>query len=135
MKTIGVDTFGQERYLGVNFNLSFFRGVHGVILVYDVTKRQSLVNLETLWLKKLVQMYAGDISVVIAATKCDISADEGRQVTAEEGREVARRLGFEHIETSAKDGTNVKLAFQMLITQIARRGQIGGLINPNVKIS
>ena len=93
------------------------------------------MNLETLWLKKLVQMYAGDISVIIAATKCDISSDEGRQVTAEEGQEVARRLGFEHVETSAKEGTNVKLVFQMLITQIARRGQIGGLINPNVKIS
>ena len=94
-----------------------------------------MVNLETLWLKKLVQMYAGDISVVIAATKCDISADEGRLVTAEEGQEVARRLGFEHVETSAKEGTNVKLVFQMLVTQIARRGQIGGLINPSVKIS
>ena len=90
------------------------------------------MNLETLWLAKVEQMYAGDISVIIAATICDIS---GRQVTAEEGQEVARRLGFDHVETSAKEGTNIKLVFQMLVSQIARRGQIGGLINPNVKIS
>ena len=93
------------------------------------------MNLETLWLAKVEQMYAGDISVIIAATKCDISGDEHRQVTAEEGQEVARRLGFELIETSAKEGTNVKLLFQRLVSQIARRVQIGGLINPNVKIS
>ena len=50
-----------------------------------MTNRQSLVNLETLWLAKVEQMYAGDISVIIAATKCDISGDGHRQVTAEEG--------------------------------------------------
>ena len=84
-------------------------------------------------------MYAGDISVVIAATKCEISVDVGehsREVTSEEGQEVARRLGLEQVETSAKEGTNFKLVFQMLTTQIVRRrGQIGGMINPSVKIS
>ncbi len=80
-------------------------------------------------------MSSDNISVIISATKCDISADEDRQVTSEEGQEMARRYGFEHVETSAKEGTNVKLVFQMLISQIARRGQSGGLINLNVKIS
>ena len=84
-------------------------------------------------------MYAGDISVLITATKCDISVDGGghsREVTSEEGQEVARRLGLEHVETSAKEGTNVKLVFQMLTAKIVRRkGQIGGMINSSVKIS
>ena len=37
--------------------------------------------------------------------------------------------------TAVHQASHVKLVFKILITQIARRGQIGGLINPNVKIS
>ncbi len=39
VKTLVMDTYGQEKYLGVNFNLGCFRGAQGAILVYDVTNR------------------------------------------------------------------------------------------------
>jgi small GTP-binding protein len=47
------DTAGQERFR--TLTSSYYRGAHGVVLVYDVTRTDSFENLEQ-WLKE-VQLY------------------------------------------------------------------------------
>ena len=48
------DTAGQERFR--TLTSSYYRGAHGVVLVYDVTRTDSFENLEQ-WLKE-VQLYS-----------------------------------------------------------------------------
>ena len=66
------DTAGQERFR--TLTSSYYRGAHGVVLVYDVTRMDSFENLEQ-WLKE-VQMYSpGNGEAVIkllVGNKCDL---------------------------------------------------------------
>lgn len=49
------DTAGQERFR--TLTSSYYRGAQGVILVYDITRRDTFEALRDVWLKE-VQMYA-----------------------------------------------------------------------------
>jgi len=94
------DTAGQERFH--NVTRTYFRGAAAVLLVYDVTDRDSFQ-----WLNKWrdqVADYVGDInSVVIAVVGNKIDRAEDRVVSADEGAESAKHLGAPlFFETSAK---------------------------------
>jgi len=51
------DTAGQERFR--TLTSSYYRGAHGVVLVYDCTRTDSFENLEQ-WLKE-VQLYRYEV--------------------------------------------------------------------------
>ena len=50
------DTAGQERFRALT--TSYYRGAHGVILVYDVTEQASFDHLAS-WIKD-VDLYSGE---------------------------------------------------------------------------
>ena len=63
------DTAGQERFRTIT--TSYYRGVHAVILVYDVTDILSFNNISN-WLKE-VQRYAPDNAIkLLIGNKCDL---------------------------------------------------------------
>ena len=74
------DTAGQERFR--TLTSSYYRGAHGVVLVYDVTRMDSFENLEQ-WLKE-VQLYSpGNGEAVIkllVGNKCDLDRKVRRNV-------------------------------------------------------
>lgn len=45
------DTAGQERFR--TLTSSYYRGAQGIILVYDVTRRETFTNLSDVWLKEV----------------------------------------------------------------------------------
>lgn len=45
------DTAGQERFR--TLTSSYYRGAHGVILVYDVCRRNSFEAVSSIWLREL----------------------------------------------------------------------------------
>ena len=45
-----VNVLGQERFK--NISSAYYRGAHGVVLVYDITSQKSLDHLDT-WLEEL----------------------------------------------------------------------------------
>ncbi|GAB2255057.1 hypothetical protein Droror1_Dr00008835 [Drosera rotundifolia] len=49
------DTAGQERFR--TLTTSYYRGAQGIILVYDVTRRETFTNLSDIWAKE-VELYA-----------------------------------------------------------------------------
>ena len=59
------------------------------------------------------------VSVVLVGNKCDL--EDARAVSAEKASLVAEQLGFPYVETSAKDGTNIKEAFELLTDLICQR--------------
>ena len=67
-----------------------------------------------------VKELSGDlVSVVLVGNKCDL--EEARSVSVERASAVAEQLGYSYVETSAKDGTNIKEAFELLTDLICQR--------------
>ncbi|KAL6980293.1 hypothetical protein U1Q18_021935 [Sarracenia purpurea var. burkii] len=64
------DTAGQERF-GTLIS-SYYRGAHGIILVYDVTRRETFMNLSEIWAKE-VELYSTnqDCIKILVGNKVD----------------------------------------------------------------
>ncbi|KAK5137113.1 hypothetical protein LTR08_001122 [Meristemomyces frigidus] len=112
------DTAGQETYKSIT--RSYFRGASGALLVFDITRR-STFNSVTSWLHDLRQIAEEDIVVILVGNKSDLApastitagdSTNKRQVTREEAEEWCRENKvMQYVETSAKSGENVELAF------------------------
>lgn len=116
------DTAGQERFR--TLTASYYRGAHGIILVYDVSRRETFDNLKEVWLRE-VEMYSGGGKVVkmLIANKVDM---ETRAVSKQEGQELARSLGTIFFECSAKTKVGVQNAFEELNLKILDNPAISG---------
>jgi small GTP-binding protein len=91
-----------------------YQRAHGAIIVYDISDRNSFENVKT-WAKNLEE-YGGDqLYIVLVGNKNDLSKTE-RQVTTEEGKILAKSLGIDFIETTAKTGENIQEMFNMLLS-------------------
>ncbi|KAI6249491.1 Ras-related protein RABB1b [Erysiphe necator] len=112
------DTAGQETYKSVT--RSYFRGASGALLVFDITRRHTFLHVMD-WLNDLRQIAETDIVVVLVGNKCDLSTegDNKREVEKEEAMEWAQKNGvLEYIETSAKSGDGVEMAFARVAERI-----------------
>lgn len=106
-KSIGVtlwDTAGAEKFQAVTAN--YYRGAQGIVLVYDVTRRETLESIASHWLPEVLRNSTYPDAVrMLVANKIDKA--EQRQVTPEEGAAFAREHGCMYSETSAKDDLGV----------------------------
>ncbi len=94
----------------------FYTGAVGALCVYDLTRRQTLVNLGT-WLNEM-QEIAGDVVFVVLGNKSDLSGPY-REIGDEEGKKWAKETGSVFWgETSAKTGENVEESFMSLIEHV-----------------
>ena len=123
------DTAGQETYKSVT--RSYFRGASGALLVFDLCRRQTFSHV-TDWLNDLRQIAEPDIVVVLVGNKADLTlnpsnpGENKREVTREEAEGWARKNGVvEYVETSAKSGENVEMAFMRVAERIYRNIQAG----------
>ena len=103
------DTAGQERFR--NVVSTYFRGSNGILLIYDITNKESFKNLED-WLSEIEKNSSENVFKILIGNKNDLETD--RVITVEEGQNFANRNGMQFIETSAKLDTNVSEAFQAL---------------------
>ena len=112
------DTAGQEKYMSVNKNL--FQRVQGVILMYDITSRETFERLN-IWLDIIKQM-TNDIPIVLVGNKLDLedNEDDGRIIEYGEGEDFAKENDFDFFEVSAKNGTNVEKAFISIAEKILK---------------
>ncbi len=87
----------------------YFKGSNGALGVYDVTDSQSLLKIPG-WCSSIKKTVKRNIPMVLLGNKVDL----GRQVSQEEGADLAKRLDMEYLETSAKTGENVEVAFEKI---------------------
>ncbi|KAF5473704.1 hypothetical protein F2P56_005675 [Juglans regia] len=109
------DTAGQERFR--TLTSSYYRGAQGIILVYDVTRRDTFTNLSEVWAKE-VELYSTnqDCVKMLVGNKVDI--DSERVVSREEGIAIAKELGCLFLECSARTRENVEQCFEELALKI-----------------
>jgi len=107
------DTAGQERFR--TLTPSYYRGAQGVILVYDVSSKQSFNKLDA-WLNELETFATKhDLVKMLVGNKID---KERREVSKEEGLKFARKHRMLFIEASAKTKEGVQYAFEELVEKI-----------------
>ncbi|KAL6500880.1 Ras-related protein RABC2a [Orobanche hederae] len=109
------DTAGQERFR--TLTSSYYRGAQGIILVYDVTRRDTFTNLSDVWAKEL-ELYSTheDCIKMLVGNKAD--RESARVVSKEEGMTLAKELGCLFFECSAKTRENVDQCFEKLVLKI-----------------
>lgn len=101
------DTAGQEQFKSITSQ--FYRGAAGALLVYDITRRDTFVHIET-WMREVRENGNADMVIMLIGNKADL-ADTKRRVTYEEGERFAKENGLIFMETSAKTAHNVEEAF------------------------
>ncbi|VDD83920.1 unnamed protein product [Mesocestoides corti] len=107
------DTAGQERFR--TMTVAYYRGAHGIIVVYDITSEESFQNVET-WLEEIKRYARPDVTKIVVGNKSDLT--DQRVVSYEQGKQFAANLGLQFLETSAKDSSNVEQAFFSMAGQI-----------------
>jgi Ras-related protein Rab-18 len=109
------DTAGQERFR--TLTSSYYRGAQGVVMVYDVTRRDSFENLEQ-WLKE-VKLYTPNngegVIKLLVGNKIDL---EKKVVQREEAEAWARSQGMLFLEASAKTRSGIKQCFMEIVRKI-----------------
>lgn len=113
------DTAGQERFRTITH--SYYRGAHGIMLVFDLTNADSVDNITT-WLNDIKKFGVDGSPMLLVGNKSDCVAH--RAVPSEVGQSLASRLGCKYIETSAKENTNVDSAFQELVDMCLKRWEV-----------
>ena len=98
-----------------NITPSYYRGGNGVLVVYDITDRESFENLNS-WLIEIEKNANKNVFKILIGNKCDL--EDKRKVTFQEGKDFADSNGMKFLETSAKTATKVEEAFEQLTNEI-----------------
>uniref|UniRef100_H3CFY0 RAB1A, member RAS oncogene family a n=1 Tax=Tetraodon nigroviridis TaxID=99883 RepID=H3CFY0_TETNG len=96
------DTAGQERFRTITS--SYYRGAHGIIVVYDVTDQESFNNVKQ-WLQEIDRYASENVNKLLVGNKCDLTTKKVVDYTT--AKSFADNLGIPFLETSAKSSTNV----------------------------
>jgi len=115
------DTAGQERYRTIT--TSYYRGSQGILLVYDITDKNSFSSIRN-WVSQIKQHADANVVKILIGNKSDMQIS--RQVSYAEGEELAREFNMKFFETSAQQDVNVELAFMTIATDVYDNlGKIG----------
>lgn len=109
------DTAGQERFGTVI--CSYYRGAHGIVLVYDVTRRETFTNLVGTWAKE-VGLYSTNQDCIKILVGNKVDKESERAVSKEEGMALAQEHRCLFLECSAKTRENVQQCFKDLSLKI-----------------
>ncbi|XP_036429221.1 ras-related protein Rab-26 [Colossoma macropomum] len=110
------DTAGQERFRSVTH--AYYRDADALLLLYDVTNKTSFHNIQA-WLTEIHDFAQENVVLMLLGNKADSTHE--RVVKREEGEKLAKEFGVPFMETSAKSGLNVELAFTAAAKELKYR--------------
>ena len=116
------DTAGQERFKTITS--SYYKGTHGLLIVYDVTNRESFNALDY-WMDQIdkhaeesvIKMIIGNNSHLTEERK--VSFEEAK-VRQELSQSRADNYGLMFLETSPKEKQKVEAALELMAKEIFR---------------
>ena len=114
------DTIGQEKYRALT--KIFFNHAIIVILVYDITQRNTFTELDY-WLEQVRNELSNDYILAIVANKSDLYSEE--EVSENEGKEYAKNNGAKFKLTSAKENplSFVQFLEELFIEYLQKKNQ------------
>lgn len=118
------DTAGQERFRSLI--PSYIRDSSLAVVTYDITNRASFLN-ASMWIESVRTERGDDVVIMLVGNKADLG--DKRQVSTEDGEKLAETEGVLFIETSAKEGFNIKALFRRLAAALP------GLENTNINMN
>ncbi|KAJ1932517.1 RAS2 protein [Linderina macrospora] len=98
----------------------------GFLLVYSITSRSTFERVER-FRDQIIRVKDQDhVPMMLVGNKCDKAQE--REVSFQEGQAMARRLGCDFVESSAKTCINVEKAFYTTVRMIRqqRDRRVGG---------
>ena len=104
---------GDEEFRSIS--ATNFQGIHGILLLYDITDQNSFKNLRN-WLQQIKANQS--IKVVLLGTKSDKIDD--RAINEEEGKKLADEFNIGFFECSAKINTNIRESGYYLVDEILK---------------
>ncbi|XP_015915552.1 ras-related protein Rab-35 [Parasteatoda tepidariorum] len=106
------DTAGQERFRTITS--TYYRGTHGVIVVYDVTNGESFANVKR-WIHEIEQN-CDMVNRILVGNKND--DPERKIVVTEDAQRFAEQMNIKLFETSAKENINVEEMFNEITRMV-----------------
>ena len=124
------DTAGQERYRSITN--AYYRGAEGILIVFDVTNRETFKNIEN-WIKEVTVFTGNDVVIVSLGNKSDLK----KSITKSDIDDLKKRTKLEIFNVSAKTGEGVEDAFkhiiELLIKKNLEKKETNAInLNPNV---
>lgn len=136
-----LDTAGQEEYIALRDQ--WIRDGEGFVLVYSISSRSSFARIQRFHsqiqrVKETAMAGSptypgspmsasapvfGHAPVMLVGNKCDRVTE--REVSTQEGQALAKDLGCDFVEASAKNCVNVEKAFFDVVRQLRRQRQQG----------
>jgi Ras-related protein Rab-1A len=110
------DTAGQERFRTIT--TAYYRGTDGIVVVYDVTNRDSFDQVQH-WMNCIDTQASPEACRLLVGNKADLP--EKRAVKTEEGLALAKQYGIPFVETSAKGSSNVESMFATMAIALKKR--------------
>jgi len=111
---------GPQRFRTVSS--SYYRGLHGICLVFDLCNHISFENISN-WIREATVYGPNNVAKILVGAKCDLV--EKRKVTREEAEELASNLSLPYMECSSKTGESVETCFVKLVHQALFSSQEG----------
>ncbi|GAB7351587.1 hypothetical protein MBLNU459_g2209t1 [Dothideomycetes sp. NU459] len=131
-----LDTAGQEEY--VSLRDQWIRDGEGFVLVYSISSRASFQRIKKFYnqIQRVKESastasptyagspnmggvaHGGPAPVMLVGNKCDRVTE--REVSTQEGSALAKELGCEFVEASAKNCVNVEKSFYDVVRQLRR---------------
>ena len=108
------DTAGQEQFHSIT--KSYFRGAHGILLIFDVSNRVSFDRTKK-WMDSIRDTSDDRVIIVLVGNKIDLE----REISREEGIKQAESYQIPYFETSAKTGEGIEDVFMYLIQAIFKQ--------------
>lgn len=108
------DTAGQERFR--TLTSSYYRGAQGIILVYDVARKETFDSL-SMWLQEVEQFSMGGGKEVVKLLVGN-KIDQPRVVARDTAEEWARSRGMLFLEASAKSDVGISQVFTEVVQKI-----------------
>lgn len=102
------DTAGQERYRAIVS--TYFKGCHGMVLVFDETSPATFDNLINQWYPLCLSKTEG-AKMVLVGNKIDLQ----QNVNQEQIKKWCEKTGIKYFATSVKENKNVEEPFMELI--------------------
>ena len=143
-----LDTAGQEEYTALRDQ--WIRDGEGFVLVYSISSRASFARIKKFYhqIQRVKESAAagsptfpgsplaqtmgtpalGPAPIMLVGNKCDRVTE--REVSTQEGTALARELGCDFVEASAKTCVNVEKAFYDVVRQLRRQRMNGASRQP-----